>query len=137
MPHSKFEVEGDVPNPFDNAIQLMRRFRPYLKYLRAVRWPLYGALFFAAVYGVTGGLGLSYIIKDVLPRLFEPGAIPLTFVQIAGYAALIPAVFLVRGIAAKAGNVDVWFDESLVKGDWQKRFRTMPRVLITSHETDQ
>lgn len=44
---------------------------------------------------------------------------------------------LVRGIAAKAGNVDVWFDESLVKGDWQKRFRTMPRVLITSHETDQ
>ena len=40
-------MEGDVPNPFDNAIQLMRRFRPYLKYLRAVRGPLYGALFFA------------------------------------------------------------------------------------------
>jgi hypothetical protein len=44
---------------------------------------------------------------------------------------------IVRGLAAKAGTVDVWFDESLVKGDWQKRFENMPRVLITAHETDQ
>ena len=45
-------------------LSLMRRFRPYLKYLRAVRGPLYGGLFFAVVYGATGGLALSYIIKE-------------------------------------------------------------------------
>jgi ATP-binding cassette, subfamily B, bacterial MsbA len=81
------------------AVSLMRRFRPYLKYLRAVRGPLYGGLFFAAVYGVTGGLALSHIIKEVLPRLFEKGAEPLSFTQILGYASLIPALFLVRGVA--------------------------------------
>jgi len=56
-------------------------------------------LFFAIIYGATGGLALNYIIKDVLPRLFDKGATPLSFTQILGYASLIPAVFLVRGIA--------------------------------------
>src|SRR5688572_11000466 len=77
----------------------MRRFRPYLKYLRAVRWPLYGALFFAVIYGVTGGLALSYLPKEVLPRLFDADATALSFIQMLGYASLIPAVFLVRGVA--------------------------------------
>src|SRR5687768_4299316 len=77
----------------------MRRFRPYFKYLRAVRWPLYGALFFAAIYGATNGLALGHLIKEVLPKLFEPGATPLTPIQILGYASLIPALFLVRGVA--------------------------------------
>ena len=77
----------------------MRRFRPYLKYLRAVRGPLLGALFFAVIYGAASGLALNYIIKEVLPRLFEQGAAPLTTLRILGYASLIPAVFLVRGVA--------------------------------------
>lgn len=77
----------------------MRRFRPYLRYLRAVRGPLYGALFFALIYGAATGLALNWIVKEVLPRLFEAGASSLTFVQILGYASLIPAVFLVRGLA--------------------------------------
>src|SRR5688572_5783215 len=77
----------------------MRRFRPYLKYLHAVRGPLYGALFFAVIYGIMGGLALSYVPKEVLPRLFEPGATPMSFPQILGYASIIPAVFLIRGVA--------------------------------------
>jgi len=44
---------------------------------------------------------------------------------------------LIRGTVDKAGNVDVFFDESLTKGDWQKRFKDLPRVLITSSQTDQ
>lgn len=44
---------------------------------------------------------------------------------------------LIRGTVGKAGNVDVFFDESLTKGDWQKRFKDLPRVLITSSQTDQ
>jgi ATP-binding cassette, subfamily B, bacterial MsbA len=77
----------------------MRRFRPYLRYLRAVRGPLYGALFFALIYGAATGLALNWIIKEVLPRLFAQGAAPLGFVPLLGYASLIPAVFLVRGLA--------------------------------------
>jgi subfamily B ATP-binding cassette protein MsbA len=78
----------------------MRRFRPYLKYLRAVRGPLYGALFFAIIYGLASGPGLAYLMKEVLPRLFEQGAAPLSLSQIIGYAALFPALFLVRGVAS-------------------------------------
>src|SRR5512132_2135127 len=77
----------------------MRRFRPYLKYLRAVRAPLYGALFFAVIYGAATGLALNQIFKEVLPKLFDKGATPLSFMQILGYASLIPAIFLVRGVA--------------------------------------
>jgi ATP-binding cassette, subfamily B, bacterial MsbA len=77
----------------------MRRFRPYLRYLSAVRGPLYGALFFALIYGAATGLAMSWVIKEILPRLFEQGATQLTFIQIVGYASLIPAVFLVRGLA--------------------------------------
>ncbi|WP_414660732.1 ABC transporter ATP-binding protein [Horticoccus sp. 23ND18S-11] len=77
----------------------MRRFRPYLKYLRAVRGPLFGALFFAVIYGAASGLAINYIIKEVLPRLFDKGAATLSFLQILGYASLIPAVFLIRGVA--------------------------------------
>lgn len=77
----------------------MNRFRPYLKYLRAVRGPLYGALFFAIVYGLASGPGLAYLMKEVLPRLFEQGAAPLSLAQIIGYAALFPALFFIRGVA--------------------------------------
>ena len=77
----------------------MRRFRPYLRYLRAVRGPLYGALFFAAIYGAASSVALSYLMKEVLPKLFDQHATALSFAQIVGYASLIPAVFLVRAIA--------------------------------------
>lgn len=44
---------------------------------------------------------------------------------------------LARGaVTGTSGTADVWFDERLVKGDWQRRFKQMPRVVITSHETD-
>lgn len=42
---------------------------------------------------------------------------------------------LVRGLAEKNGNPDIWFDERLVKGNWQERFVDLPRVLITTFET--
>lgn len=92
-------MERPASTPFHILPVLMRRFRPYLRYLHTVRGPLYGALFFALIYGAATGLALNWIVKEVLPRLFDQGAAALTFVQILGYASLIPAVFLVRGLA--------------------------------------
>jgi hypothetical protein len=51
--------------------------------------------------------------------------------------AIMYGSVLVRGLAEKAGTVDVYFDESLVKGTWQDNFDGLPRVLITSFGTDR
>ena len=77
----------------------MRRFRPYLKYLRMVRAPLYGALVCGLLYGAANGAGLPLMIKKVFPQIFAPGAAPLTTLQLFVVALWLPAVFLVRGVA--------------------------------------
>ncbi len=77
----------------------MRRFRPYFRYLRLVRAPLAGALLAAIVFGAAAA-GLAYIMEKVLPRLFSDDAAGLTDRELLGYAALIPLVFLVRGVAS-------------------------------------
>jgi hypothetical protein len=51
--------------------------------------------------------------------------------------AIMYGSVLVRGLAEKAGTVDVYFDESLIKGTWQDNFDGLPRVLITSFGTDR
>jgi hypothetical protein len=53
-----------------------------------------------------------------------------------GNAVYFGSVLARGAVTGTAGTADVWFDERLVKGDWQKRFTEMPRVVVTSHETD-
>src|SRR5215207_7700141 len=122
-----------------SSSSLMRRFRPYLKYLRAVRGPLYGALFFAVIYGAASGLALNHIIKEVLPRLFEKGATPLSFTQILGYASLIPAVFLVRGIAGYFNTYLISFCGVRVleqlRLDFFSRLQVLPLAFFSGRQT--
>ena len=77
----------------------MRRFRPYLHYLRAVRGPLTGAVLCGLVYGAANGAGLPLMVKWVFPRVFSAGAVPLTAWALVLVALWTPAVFLVRGVA--------------------------------------
>ncbi len=44
---------------------------------------------------------------------------------------------LINGNIIGTGTPEVWFDEFLIKGGWQDKFTDLPRVYITSHETDQ
>ena len=44
---------------------------------------------------------------------------------------------LVEGDFAKAGTVDVWFDEKLIKGEWPPSHFKFPRVLVTTVRTDE
>jgi hypothetical protein len=44
---------------------------------------------------------------------------------------------LINGNIIGTGSPEVWFDEFLVKGGWQDKFTDLPRVYITSHQTDQ
>jgi hypothetical protein len=44
---------------------------------------------------------------------------------------------LINGNIVGTGSPEVWFDEYLVKGGWQDKFKDLPRCYITSHQTDQ
>jgi subfamily B ATP-binding cassette protein MsbA len=79
---------------------MFQRFRPYLKYLKAVRLYFVGSVLCAGVYGFVYGFVLNIVLmKRVFPAVFSPER-GLQFWQIVGYAALVPAVFLVKGLAA-------------------------------------
>jgi subfamily B ATP-binding cassette protein MsbA len=77
----------------------MRRFRPYLKYLRAVRGPLTGAVLCGLLYGAANGAGLPVMVKWVFPKIFAEHAVPLTAWALFLVALWLPAVFVIRGIA--------------------------------------
>ena len=77
----------------------MRRFRPYFKYLRAVRGTLVVAILYGVLFALTNGISLPTLAKYVFPLIFDRtgGGLPMaTVVQIA---ACIPLAFLLRAVS--------------------------------------
>ena len=56
---------ADAPIPL-----IMKRFLPYLRYLRGRRIALMSALIFGAISAVVYGWGLPTVMKDVFPKIF-------------------------------------------------------------------
>jgi subfamily B ATP-binding cassette protein MsbA len=79
---------------------MIRRFRPYFRYLRPQRGLLVVAILCGIVAGIASGAGLPYMVKQVFPVIFAQGATPLTTWELALVTLWIPAVFLVRGVAS-------------------------------------
>ena len=77
----------------------MRRFLPYLKFLKAVRKPLLGAIACGLIYGIANGAGLPLMAKEVFPRIFGEQAELLETWEIVLVALWLPGIFLIRGIA--------------------------------------
>src|SRR5947209_648006 len=82
----------------------MKRFLPYLRYMQPYRWLLIGGLLCGAISGFASGGGLPWVMNKVFPRIFSEGPRDLASWQIAGYALLIPAIFLVRATMAFLNN---------------------------------
>jgi len=78
----------------------LRRFRPYLAYLRPVRGPLIVAIAAGLLYGAATGAGLPSMINYVFPAIFDGGERNLPLTTVALIAAYIPLIFVVRGIFA-------------------------------------
>jgi hypothetical protein len=53
-----------------------------------------------------------------------------------GNAAYFGSI-LINGAIIGTGTPEVWFDELLIKGGWQDKFKELPRVFVTAHETEQ
>jgi subfamily B ATP-binding cassette protein MsbA len=78
---------------------MIRRFRPYFRYLQPQRGLLVGAIACGILAGVASGFGLPYMVKKVFPVIFAKDAAPLGAAELAVITLWIPAVFVVRGVA--------------------------------------
>lgn len=78
---------------------MLRRFRPYFRYLKSNRSTLFAAIFYGLLFGATSGLGLPTLIKYVFPVIFDASGeqiLPLRDVILI--AASVPMLFLLRGV---------------------------------------
>ena len=78
----------------------MKRFWPYFRLLKPVRFQFAVGLLFGALNGVANGFGLPYATQKVLPALFGDPT-PTNWTMVA-YLSVLPAAFLVRGVTGFA-----------------------------------
>jgi subfamily B ATP-binding cassette protein MsbA len=81
----------------------MRRFRPYFHYLRPLRVHLIVAFFCLCAYSAATGVGLPYLIPKVFEPIFSKRELPW-WPDVAVLTLIIPAVFVVRGLAGYASS---------------------------------
>jgi len=82
----------------------MRRFLPYLRYLKGRRLTLALALLCGAVSGVVYGQGVPLVIYKLFPTIFTTGPRTLPALAIVGYSLLIPGIFVLRGLTGFLNN---------------------------------
>ena len=78
---------------------MLKRLRPYSRYLRPVRWQFIGALIAGLIYGVASGAGIPLILKEVLPRMWVEGPDPVPY----GDLVLI-GVIMVGGMGIRCAS---------------------------------
>ena len=76
----------------------MRRFFPYFRLFKPVRWQLASGILCGLMYGAANGAGLPLMIKKVFPTIFGAGAADLPAWKIAAAALWLPLIFTIRGV---------------------------------------
>ena len=79
---------------------MLRRFRPYFRYLRSNRATLTAGVFYGLLFGVTNGLGLPILIKWVFPVIFDPSGSRMPMADVVLIAATVPMLFLLRAVSS-------------------------------------
>tara|TARA_B100001093_G_scaffold510343_1_gene576024 strand:+ start:2271 stop:4010 length:1740 start_codon:yes stop_codon:yes gene_type:complete len=78
---------------------VLKRLRPYTRYLRPVRWQFIGALIAGLIYGVASGAGIPLILKEVLPRIWVEGPDPVPFGDL-----IMVGVIMVGGMGIRCAS---------------------------------
>jgi subfamily B ATP-binding cassette protein MsbA len=117
----------------------VKRYRPYVKYLRAVRGVLGWAVFCGLIYGLANGAGLPLMIKRVFPQVFAEHAAPLAPTRLLLIALWLPAVFAIRGVAGYLNSyliqlAGVRVLESL-RLDYFRKLQVLPLSFIQRQTT--
>ncbi len=75
----------------------MKRFLPYYKHLKKVKWQFAIAVLAGMVYGIASGAGLPLMMEKILPKIFSKQDIPT--LELLLVALYMPAIFLIRGVS--------------------------------------
>ena len=78
---------------------MLRRFQPYLRYLKSNRGTMYAAIFYGVIFGATSGAGMPALLKYAFPPIFDRSGTPLPFRTILLITACVPLIFLLRAVS--------------------------------------
>jgi subfamily B ATP-binding cassette protein MsbA len=96
-----FFLLASVLNSGFSPQHMLRRFRPYFRYLRSNRGTLFAAVFYGLLFGATNGLGLPMLIKYVFPVIFDrSGGVGMPMATVVLIAATVPMLFLLRAVTS-------------------------------------
>ena len=114
------------------------RFRPYFRYLKAVRGPVTAAVVYGLIYGATSGLGLPTMIKYVFPPIFDQtNRLPNETVILI--AACVPMLFLLRAVAGFLNSYYVQFAGvrilEFIRLDYFGKLQLLPLSFIQRKQT--
>ena len=117
----------------------MKRFRPYFRYLHAVRGPLTIAIACGLLYGAASGAGLPLLVKYVFPRIFAPGAEAVPFLHVVLVAAYIPLIFAMRALS---GYCNSYFTQyagvrvlEALRLDYFRKLQALPLAFVQGRQT--
>ncbi len=117
----------------------MRRFRPYFRYLRAVRGPVAAAIGFGILYGAASGAGMPLLLNRVFPRIFSATEPRMTLAQVALIAAGIPVIFLIRALSGYANS---YFTQlagvrilEAIRLDYFRQLQVLPLSFVQNRKT--
>jgi len=112
----------------------MRRFRPYLHYLRPARAQLALALAALCLYSAANGFGLPYLLPTVFGPIFDSEERTMELAQVARLALLVPALFLIRGAA---GYLSAYLFQSIgtrileaIRVDYFRKLQHLPLAYL-------
>lgn len=117
----------------------MNRFRPYFRYLAAVRGPIAIAILCGVLYGAASGAGLPLLVRHVFPRIFSPEAGEVPLLQVALVAAYIPFIFALR---AASGYLNGYFTQfagvrvlEALRLDYFRKLQALPLSFVQGKQT--
>jgi subfamily B ATP-binding cassette protein MsbA len=117
----------------------VKRFRPYFRYLHAVRGPIALAIGCGLLYGAASGAGLPLLVKYVFPRIFAPGEAAVPFLHVALVAAYIPAIFALRALS---GYLNGYFTQfagvrvlEALRLDYFRKLQVLPLSFVQTRPT--
>ena len=118
----------------------LSRFKPYFGYLKTVRPQFIAGLGFGLLYALSNGVALPYVIKKVLPKVFESqSSTPLTTGELLVIASWIPAVFIVRGLASYLNTYFIQYCGTRIleqlRLDYFRKLQVLPLSFLQRHQT--
>jgi subfamily B ATP-binding cassette protein MsbA len=117
----------------------LRRFRPYFRYLKAVRGSITAGILYGLVYGATSGLGLPTLIKYVFPPIFDHSGPPLAWSTVWLIAVSVPVLFLFRAVSGYLNSYYVQLAGVRIleqlRLDYFKKLQLLPLSFVQRRKT--